>query len=512
MSELPYWKSIRIAAIRFLCAVAVLLALVHDRALAQAADPKFGVIIDGTTSYYPAAYPEVVNAHLGWVRLHAFWRFIELVNGGCSLPSPTAQQCNWGFLDQNVNDAYNRGRQIYIGMGFFPPQWANGTEGRTCNIHVDSCAGNPPTDLTYYPNFVKAVVNRYKDRVQHYAIWNEPDLSANWNSTTSRFVSEILIPGADAVRAASSTAKVIGGEVADNHTMLGNMLWGGACAKLDYVAVHLFRYDVTKNVNHLQNDYIPAINQQCGSTKPVWVTAFGFPLDKLPASSDPLALQAQMLRDQFAALDAIPRVGRIIFYNMVDTSNPGQQTGLLTSSFARKPSFYAIEQYLPSTQTVWVDDSLPAGALAAGDAEGWKWVNASPAPLSGTLNHQSELVAGMHQHYFYGASATLNVSVGDYLVAYVYLDPVNPPSEVMLQWNDGSWEHRAYWGANNITAWGVNGTASRRYMGPLPATGKWVRLEVPASQVGLEGRPLNGMAFTLFGGKATWDRAGKRAN
>src|SRR6185295_14644020 len=67
---------------------------------------------------------------------------------------------------------------------------------------------------------------------------------------------------------------------------------------------------------------------------------------------------------------------------------------------------------------------------------------------------------------------------------------------------------RAYWGANQI-AYGTDGTASRRYMGPLPAPGQWARLEVPASLVGLEGRTLNGMAFALFGGRATWDRAGK---
>jgi hypothetical protein len=41
--------------------------------------------------------------------------------------------------------------------------------------------------------------------------------------------------------------------------------------------------------------------------------------------------------------------------------------------------------------------------------------------------------------------------------------------------------------------------------------GQWVRLEVLASQVGLEGVTVRGMAFTLFGGKATWDRAGKVA-
>jgi RHS repeat-associated protein len=46
-------------------------------------------------------------------------------------------------------------------------------------------------------------------------------------------------------------------------------------------------------------------------------------------------------------------------------------------------------------------------------------------------------------------------------------------------------------------------------MGGLPAAGQWVRLEVPASLVGLEGKTLNGMAFTLYGGRATWDCAGK---
>ena len=57
-------------------------------------------------------------------------------------------------------------------------------------------------------------------------------------------------------------------------------------------------------------------------------------------------------------------------------------------------------------------------------------------------------------------------------------------------------------------SWGVDGTVSRRFMGPLPAAGEWVRLEVPASAVGLEGRTLTGMAFTLVDGAATWDRIG----
>ncbi|MGH9754192.1 MAG: RHS repeat domain-containing protein, partial [Blastocatellia bacterium] len=52
-------------------------------------------------------------------------------------------------------------------------------------------------------------------------------------------------------------------------------------------------------------------------------------------------------------------------------------------------------------------------------------------------------------------------------------------------------------------------TTSRRYMGPLPQAGGWVKLEVSASAVGLEAKTLNGMAFTLYDGQAWWDKPGK---
>jgi hypothetical protein len=114
----------------------------------------------------------------------------------------------------------------------------------------------------------------------------------------------------------------------------------------------------------------------------------------------------------------------------------------------------------------------------------------------------------MHQDYFINATATMGIGTGDVLYAWVYLDPNNIPGEIMLQWNDGNWEHRAYWGANNLDD-GIDGTVSRAYMGSLPPAGQWVQLRVPASRVGLEGRTVSGMAFTLFGGRASWDAAGR---
>lgn len=163
-----------------------------------------------------------------------------------------------------------------------------------------------------------------------------------------------------------------------------------------------------------------------------------------------------------------------------------------------------------SVETVWISGALPAGAIAHNDNDGWTWSSNNPVPYAASFAHQSIVSTGSHQHYFTNASTTLTLNAGEVLFTYVYLDPANPPSEIMLQWSTNSidFDHRAYWGTNSIN-WGTDGTESRRYMGTLPPTGQWVRLEVPASQVGLEGQTINGMAFTLYGGKASWDRSGK---
>jgi RHS repeat-associated protein len=163
----------------------------------------------------------------------------------------------------------------------------------------------------------------------------------------------------------------------------------------------------------------------------------------------------------------------------------------------------------PTGEVVWFDDVVPEGATAVADGgDSWTWVAGT---YSGTAYHQSNLASGVHQHYFSGATQTLQINAGDRLYTYIYLDPANPPSEVMLQFaasGESGYPHRAYWGANLIP-FGTDGTESRRYMGPLPPAGQWVRLEVPASVIGLEGKVLNGIAFTLYGGRASWDKVGK---
>src|SRR6185436_5678205 len=98
----------------------------------------------------------------------------------------------------------------------------------------------------------------------------------------------------------------------------------------------------------------------------------------------------------------------------------------------------------PTTDTVWINGSLPAGAVATADSDGWSWTSTNPAPFAAPMTHRSPVLAGQHQHYFSQATATITPAVGERLFAYVYIDPTNIPSEIMLQWNSSGWEHRAF--------------------------------------------------------------------
>ena len=156
---------------------------------------------------------------------------------------------------------------------------------------------------------------------------------------------------------------------------------------------------------------------------------------------------------------------------------------------------------------VWIDDSAPSGAQLQGNTP-WEFVGKPDHPVfSGEKSTRRE-GAAITQHFFTGAAQPLKVGEGDKFFAYVYLDPKKPPKTVMLQFNDGTWEHRAFWGEDAI-AFGAGDVDGHRRLGDLPKTGEWVRLEVDAARVGLPaGKTLNGWAFTQFDGLCYWDKAG----
>jgi hypothetical protein len=158
----------------------------------------------------------------------------------------------------------------------------------------------------------------------------------------------------------------------------------------------------------------------------------------------------------------------------------------------------------PSTdEPPWVDDELPPHAKPIG-----YWIPDYTQKASGSNSFTES-------HFqppfgFWDANPGLHIRVGDWLVLYALIDPCNPPQELMVGFGDDSssdaaWDHVAYWGANLITGFGTR----PKYMGKLPQAGEWVRLEIKASTLGLEGRTIQGLLIDLSDGRVWIDRIGR---
>ncbi len=146
-------------------------------------------------------------------------------------------------------------------------------------------------------------------------------------------------------------------------------------------------------------------------------------------------------------------------------------------------------------ERVWFDDKPPTGAGAEGT---WEQVR-----QGGQLGH------GPQSHWFQGDPIGQIVQSGDHLFAYVYLPKSGAAKAVFLQWDtgDSTWSGGAFWGEDLFREGKLNSPA-RRALGALPEAGGWIRLDVPAAAVGLEGKTLRGLAFKVAGGNAFWSRAG----
>ena len=129
----------------------------------------------------------------------------------------------------------------------------------------------------------------------------------------------------------------------------------------------------------------------------------------------------------------------------------------------------------PRADFVWIDDAAPPGKLEVGGPTNvaWDFVGRDKHPVHSGGKSLRLTAKGLQQCVLTEAKSPLHIGAGDTLFAYVYLDPKNPPKEIMLQWHSTGWLHRAYWGDNAIP-WGqrqlgASGTRSARCR--RPATG-----------------------------------------
>ncbi|MDG2186363.1 MAG: DUF1553 domain-containing protein, partial [Mariniblastus sp.] len=155
------------------------------------------------------------------------------------------------------------------------------------------------------------------------------------------------------------------------------------------------------------------------------------------------------------------------------------------------------------TETVWFEDAFPAGAKV--NAPGAVLVD---EPVGSGSKSLKVVGAGLAQTFYdKGAQPLTSPDQGKFFLN-VFLDPKDPPEEIMIQFLTKTWNHRAIWGADLID-WGKQNSTERFAAGGLPTPGEWVKLEFDVTSVGLKAATkVNGFAFTVHGGTAYFDKMG----
>ena len=163
-----------------------------------------------------------------------------------------------------------------------------------------------------------------------------------------------------------------------------------------------------------------------------------------------------------------------------------------------------------TSESVWLDDDLLAGATAQSSPGGPTWFTGTePGTVLSGARCLDRTASGIGQDVFMPAGEIHAGPSGGEVFAHVWIDPAAPPRAVMIQLHTDGWEHRAVWGEGGVIPWGAVGQASQLVLGPLPEAGKWVRVAFKPESIGVPpGTKIGGFALTQFDGHVRWDKVG----
>jgi len=174
-----------------------------------------------------------------WIVEFFPWPYIE----------PEEGEFDWSHSDAVVEHAENQGLTVIARLGWVP-EWARPEtrEQETTHTYLDA------DHYGDFANFVAAFVARYRGRVKHVIVWNEPNLSFEWGyrPVDPEGYVELLRTVYPRARAANPDVVVLAGALAptlepegstagmNDVTYLERMYQAGVAPYFDALAVHAY--------------------------------------------------------------------------------------------------------------------------------------------------------------------------------------------------------------------------------------------------------------------------------
>ena len=280
------------------------------------------------------------EAGVGWVRLDFLWGDIE----------PRQDEFDFAKYDLIVRLLKKKGLHI-LGILHYSADWASSCGQWNC----------PPRENKLFIKYASRVIQRYKDQLKHWELWNEPDSPTYWKEQDGlksycALLKEVYI----AAKQIDPECKILNGGLANGASSINHLYDNGAKDYFDILNIHFFQNPLHPGAIKAVASYpklaYKIMRRNGDENKKIWITEIGCPgvrkfaevdnwwLGKNPSE----AKQAKWLKDVYTELLKDPHVKKIFWAFFRDTkghwNNGVDYFGLLRWGFSRKPAFYAYQE------------------------------------------------------------------------------------------------------------------------------------------------------------------------
>jgi len=281
------------------------------------------------------------QAGIKWGRQDLTWRRIEVKPG----------VYEWDYYDRVLDALLAHGIMVLANLTY-APDWVRKEI-------------NSPQAVEAYARFVRAAVSRYRGKVRHWQIWNEPNFGGHfWRGTPEQYA-KFLSAAGKAIHEIDPEAKVAG-----FNTAFVDLKWTEKILSLipydcfDILCFHpyrppnspeekedlWFRDHYSRTDPMAGFDYLTQVEKlwelmsRFGKPKPMWVTEICWNSHIHPYGSSELR-QADMLV-RFTVLSiASEKVKKVFWWTLRDTGtreyDQGDMVGLVRHDYTPKYSYYA---------------------------------------------------------------------------------------------------------------------------------------------------------------------------
>jgi len=287
------------------------------------------------------------SANVRWVRIVIPWEDVEPVQG----------QWSWGDLETRfaLLKSYNIN---ILGLLYKVPGWASsappGTDPRLVPYYV-------PSDTLNWIIYIDSTVNRFKNYITHWEIWNEPDGGFMYvpqvGTKHIRYV-ELLRSAYRTIKQRDPQAKVVFAGLTSGigsfpkSLFIDSVMARGAADYFDIMNVHFYRYEDTP----VQK--VKSVLVRYGKSAPVWVTETNNWRSLLPDNTEQRA--ADSLRPWLNYLRSLGPE-KIFWFSLANFTAYGPDStvwGLFSKpSYAPTAIYSAYKNYIAAVTSVHQSES-----------------------------------------------------------------------------------------------------------------------------------------------------------